>query len=196
MLLNRFERILVNNPVRPLIQKYFEAPRLLSMGGKVSGGKVLEIGCGVGIGIELILDKFGAELVDAFDLDPKMVDLARHRLKSRGSHVNIWQGDGATIDAKDNTYDAVFAFGVLHHIPKWQDSLKEIRRVLKPGGQFYSEEVLGKFIHNFVVRRVLDHPMKNRFNFKTYCETFEKLGFKIVSSKQMWGWFVWLVAKR
>ena len=41
MLLNRMEYVLMNNPLRPLVQRYFEARRLLRMGGAMSGGRAL-----------------------------------------------------------------------------------------------------------------------------------------------------------
>src|SRR5579859_7782609 len=83
MLLNAIEKAMMNNPVRAAVQRHFEARRLLSMGGPVRGGDALEIGCGCGVGTELVLDVFGAARVDAFDLDADMVARARKRLAPR-----------------------------------------------------------------------------------------------------------------
>src|SRR5829696_9453257 len=133
MLLNRFEKALMNNPARAVLQRHFEAPRLLDMGGPVRG-VALEVGCGRGVGTELVLDVFGAARVDAFDLDPHMVELARHRLASRGGRARLWVGDVLHVPAEDATYDAAFDFGIIHHVVPWRDALREIWRVLKPGG--------------------------------------------------------------
>ncbi len=46
MKLNIAERLLVNNRVRAAVQKFYEGPLLRRLGGTVSGGTVLEIGCG------------------------------------------------------------------------------------------------------------------------------------------------------
>ena len=76
MRLNPFETLLMNNPVRAWIQRHFEARRLLRLGGRAGGGTCLEIGCGRGIGVGIILHTFGAGRVHAFDLDARMVGLA------------------------------------------------------------------------------------------------------------------------
>src|SRR5262245_40883185 len=124
MLLNAIEKAMMNNPVRAAVQRHFEAPRLLEMGGASRGGNVLEGGCGRGVGSERTLDVFGAAHVDAFDLDPDMVAQATARLISRDEQVRLWVGDATQIDAADGAYDAVFDFGIIHHIPAWRDALR------------------------------------------------------------------------
>ncbi len=196
MLLNRFEKVLMNNPVRSALQKYFEAARLLKMGGKMEGGVALEIGCGRGIGTELILGLFGADRVDAFDLDPHMVKLAHERLHAQGERVKLWVGDATQIQAKENFYDAVFDFGIIHHVPAWEEALHEVYRVLKPGGRFYAEEALDKFILSPIWRRLLDHPLKNRFDQTRFCKGLEKAGLTLVTTQQLWKRFAWFIADK
>jgi ubiquinone/menaquinone biosynthesis C-methylase UbiE len=161
---NRVEYALMNNPLRAAIQRRFEAQRLLNMGGPVAGGRALELGCGRGVGAELILDVFGAARVDAFDLDPRMVVRARARLRRYGSRVRLWVGDAAAIAVADASYDAVFDFGIIHHVPDWRRVLAEVYRVLRPGGRFYAEEVLRPFSLHPLIRRLLEHPLdRNSF---------------------------------
>jgi ubiquinone/menaquinone biosynthesis C-methylase UbiE len=196
MLLNAVEKAMMNNPVRAAIQRSFEAPRLLAMGGKLAGGRALEIGCGRGVGTQLVLDRFGAARVDAFDLDPQMVELARARLAKYGERVRLWAGDAERIDAPDATYDAVFDFGIVHHIPSWRAALGEVRRVLKPGGRFYAEEVMRAFIHHPVWRRLLEHPMEDRFDHAQFQQGLRDAGFEVVAERAMGSWFGWYVAER
>ncbi len=75
MKLNVFGRAQMNNPARASAQRRFTARKLLALGGPVQG-TALEIGCGRGVGIEIILDVFEADRVVAFDLDPRLVALA------------------------------------------------------------------------------------------------------------------------
>ena len=75
--------------------------------------------------------------------DPRMVAIARRRLSARGAQVRLSVGDALDIDASDGSYDAVFDFGIIHHVSKWQQVLAEANRVLLPGGLFFAEEPVG-----------------------------------------------------
>jgi len=196
MLLNAFEKALMNNPVRAASQRWIEAPRLRSMGGPVPGGHVLEVGCGRGVGAEIILRSFGAAHVDAFDLDPRMVELARQRLRRHGDRVRIWQGDASRIDAEDGAYDAVFDFGIIHHVPDWTGALGEIHRVLRPGACLYAEEVYERFIAHPLARGLFRHPQQGRFDHARFVEAVRASGLEPVAETQLMGLFGWLVARR
>jgi ubiquinone/menaquinone biosynthesis C-methylase UbiE len=196
MLLNRVEYALMNNPVRAMIQRYFEAPRLLRMGGAMRGGRALELGCGRGVGTGLILDLFGAESVDAFDLDPRMAALARKRLARRGSRVRIWVGDASAISVPDARYDAVFDFGIIHHVPEWRRVLAEVHRVLKPGGRFYCEEVLRRLILHPITRRLLEHPLRDRFDASGFARELDASGLEPLATSELWGSFAWFAARK
>ncbi len=186
----------MNNAVRAAVQRHFEARRLLAMGGPARGQRCLEMGCGRGVGTELVLDVFGAERVDAFDLDGDMVSLAKQRLAPRGSRVRLWTGSVTEIPSPSSTYDAAFDFGIIHHVPDWRAALREVHRVLRPGGRFYAEEVLASFIHHPLWRRLLDHPMHDRFDRAAFCRGLEEAGFRIVATSELWGDFAWFVADK
>lgn len=137
MKLNRIEKVLMNNPVRAWVQRQYEAPLLERFGGRAEGKRVLEIGCGRGVGTEIIFERFGAREVHAFDLDPDMVNRARRRLAVYPpERLRLDVGDATAIDAADESFDAVFDFAIIHHVPDWQRAVSEIRRVLRPGGSF------------------------------------------------------------
>lgn len=196
MLLNRVEKRLMNNPVRAAVQRWVEAPLLERLGGTLAGGRALEVGCGRGVGTELVLERFGAAQVDAFDLDPDMVERARRRLARYGDRVRLWTGDVTSIDAPDETYAAVFDFGIVHHVPDWRRALAEIHRVLEPGGRFFAEEVLARFIEHPLWRRLLDHPRHDRFDAATFGRALIDAGFRVDATRQLWGQFAWFVATK
>lgn len=196
MLLNRVEKALMNNPARAALQRHLEARWLRALGGPMAGGRALEIGCGRGTGVEIILDRFGAERVDAFDLDPDMIRLAQGRLAHRRSRVNLWVGDASAIPAGDDTYDAVFDFAIIHHVVDWRAVLREVHRVLRPGGRFYAEEVLAAFILNPVTRRVLDHPLVDRFDASDFKNALEVSGFRVAGERTLGEYAAWFVADK
>ncbi len=196
MLLNRVEKAMMNNPLRAAIQRLYEAERLISMGGPAEGKVCLEIGCGRGVGTEIILDRFGAARVDAFDLDEEMVAQAKDRLASRGDRVRLWTGSATEIPAEDGVYGAVFDFGIVHHVPEWRRALAEVYRVLEPGGRFYAEEVLAYFIHHPLWRRLLEHPMADRFDRHAFQEALQTTGFRLVASGSLGKSFAFFVADK
>jgi ubiquinone/menaquinone biosynthesis C-methylase UbiE len=196
MILNRLEFMLMNNPFRAALQRHVEARRFLEMGGPVRGGRALELGCGRGVGVELILDVFGAATVDAFDLDPQMVALARRRLSKRGASVRLWVGDAAAITAPDATYDAVFDFGIVHHVPKWRNALAEVHRVLRPGGLFYAGEPLGAMLNHPLVHRLFAHPVEDRFDAADFRNGLQASDLLPLQERQLWQTMLWVVAAK
>ena len=53
---------------------------------------------------------------------------------------------------------------MLHHVVDWQAAVVEIRRVLKPSGLFFFEEVTRAALNRWLYRTFLDHPIENRFS--------------------------------
>ncbi|HSR66851.1 MAG TPA: class I SAM-dependent methyltransferase [Acidobacteriota bacterium] len=179
MKLNLWERALVNNPVRALLQHHLEARLLLSKGGRLEGKRVLEIGCGRGVGVEVIFKRFGAGHVTALDLDPAMIEQAKQRLSHiPADKLTLSVGDATAIKAPDAEFDAVFDFGIVHHIPDWQGAIREVARVLKPGGLFLFEEIAKKALDRWVTRTFLDHPTENRFSLKAFLAEMERQGIR------------------
>jgi len=194
MLLNHVEYALMNNPLRAAIQRHFEARRLLRMGGALEGGTALEVGCGRGVGAQLVLDVFGASTVDAFDLDARMISAARKHLGNRGGRIRLWVGDATSIAVPDATYDAVFDFGIIHHIPDWRRALAEVARVLKPGGRFFAEEMLAPFLRNPITRQFLDHPQEDRFDAPEFAQELRECGLNPLAAEGLGRSVAWFVA--
>ena len=196
--LNAVEKVLMNNPVRAALQRHYEAAILHRLGGDIRGGRALEIGCGRGVGAEIILERFNAERVDAFDLDPDMVQRAELRLARFGDRVRLWTGSAVGIAASDGSYDAVFDFGIIHHVPQWRDVIAEVRRVLMPGGRFYFEEVTRHALERWTYRTFLEHPEDDRFSAEDFVAELEAQGLRVADRwlTRFFGDFVLGVASR
>ena len=169
----------MNNPARAALQRHYEASILSRLGGDIRGRRALEIGCGRGVGAEIVVERFGADHVDAFDLDPDMVRRARLRLARFRDRVHVWMGSATRIAARDGTYEAVFDFGIIHHIPDWRTAVAEVRRVLKPGGRFYFEEVTRHALERWTYKTFFEHPEHDRFSAEDFIAELEARGLHV-----------------
>ena len=99
---------------------------------KTKDMRVLEIGCGLGTD--------GAQFAEAgadytgVDLTEAAVELAQKRFEIFHLPGTFRAADAEQLDFPDNSFDLVYSHGVLHHTPDTAGAVKEVRRVLKPGG--------------------------------------------------------------
>jgi SAM-dependent methyltransferase len=189
MKLNALEYAMMNNPVRAASQRWLESPSLIGPAGSLAGKRVLEVGCGRGVGLEILLG-LGATHVTGFDLDPKMVALAHARVAAYGESVRVFVGDAEAIDAPDASFEAVVDYGVIHHIPRWPRALDEIARVLKPGGVFYFEDLLKGLISPWPARVLFDHPQATQFYGREFRAALEAVGLRVQAWRQWGEWGV------
>jgi len=104
-----------------------------------TGKEVLDVGCGVGLGTEL-LSKYGFN-VTAIDISPKMVKYSR----KRNPNSKIIEGDFFT-HRFNKKFDAIFSMAFIHLFPKKdaEKILQKMFRLLKRRGVFYSGTTLSK----------------------------------------------------
>lgn len=140
MRLGKLEFAAMNNPVRRLIQKHIEFKtfcRFLNLHHiDLADTVIMDAGCGSGYSTELIVNTFKPSRVIAFDLMPEQIALAQKRRLP----VDFTTGDVTKLPQPDASCNAVFVFAILHHIPEWKTAIREISRVLKPGGYLLVEE--------------------------------------------------------
>ncbi|GAA4816829.1 class I SAM-dependent methyltransferase [Tomitella cavernea] len=99
-------------------------------------GRALELGCGTGFFLLNLMQSGIAEKGSVTDLSPGMVKVALRNAENLGLDVDGRVADAETIPYDDETFDLVVGHAVLHHIPDVEKSLREVLRVLKPGGRF------------------------------------------------------------
>jgi SAM-dependent methyltransferase len=96
------------------------------------GRKVLEIG--VGLGTDLVQFARAGAVCHAIDITDRHLEAAARNLETRGLSAVLKKCDAARLDFADASFDLVYSFGVIHHIPDASRVVREIHRVLKPGG--------------------------------------------------------------
>jgi len=121
------------------VADYFEActaPEnrfILQQLGDIRGKRLLDLGCGAGEN-SVYFAQQGADCVAA-DYSPGMVNVALKLAAANGVKIEGRTANAMALDFADNTFDIVYASNLLHHIPDPQVTLREMHRILKPGGK-------------------------------------------------------------
>jgi ubiquinone/menaquinone biosynthesis C-methylase UbiE len=106
-------------------------PRLMEF-EKFRGKRLLEVGCGMGT--DLLQFARGGARCTGIDLTPRSVEITRHRFKLYGADGNFMISDGEHLPFRTESFDVVYSNGVLHHTPDTAGAIREVHRVLRPGG--------------------------------------------------------------
>jgi SAM-dependent methyltransferase len=97
------------------------------------GGVVIDVGCGTGRALPPLRAAVGPDgAVIALDLTPEMLAMARPACAAASAALVL--GDARSLPFPDAAADAIFAAGLVHHLPDPQAGLRELARVTRAGG--------------------------------------------------------------
>lgn len=172
--MNIIEKLVVNNYIRKLINKYWELPTLKSLGMDVAGKLVLDVGCGVGYTIKELTENYQPKKVVGIDVDESSIRIAkRNNPDCLFQNVSINHNEFFT-----DTFDCVISIATLHHIENWKTAVNEISRILRVNGQFllidFTKQGLDRWFY-----RLFDHPRKNMFTGQQLLDSLFLNGIKI-----------------
>ncbi|MEM8548336.1 MAG: class I SAM-dependent methyltransferase [Pseudomonadota bacterium] len=105
-----------------------------------NGDRVLDLGCGEGrhvisVYLEQAVEAFGVDL-SLGDLQTANTKFSDFRSEEPGRHFGLANANALELPFANNSFDKVICSEVLEHIPDYAGALREIQRVLKPGGLF------------------------------------------------------------
>ena len=106
-------------------------PRVMGF-DQFDGKRLLEVGCGMGT--DLLQFARGGARVTGVDLTPRSIETSRKHLQLYGQSGDFAITDAETLPFADESFDVVYSNGVLHHTPDTAGAVREIHRVLRPGG--------------------------------------------------------------
>ena len=163
--------------------RYKVHPRLQSAVGfeKTRGLRVLEIGCGCGSEAERFA-RAGAHYT-AVDLTNAAVSITQRRFGLNNLQGQFVQGDAENLPFADGSFDLVYSHGVLHHTPDTPRTIREVHRVLSPGGRamimLYYRNSFNYYVNLGIIRRVRAHLLRTEMGIKLsraiFGETEEEL---------------------
>ncbi len=149
-------------------------------------GKVLDFGCGDGFFAKTV---FGEKIID-IGLD--LFNSRANEAKKNKIYKKVVFYDGHKVPYSNNYFDTIVSNCVLEHIPNLENSLKEINRVLKPGGYFltsvmtnnweknlFGNKIFGQSYIKFLRKKQEHYNLLSKNQWK---KIFEKTGFKIIST--------------
>ncbi len=107
------------------------------------GDRVLDLACGTGLNFPHLRELVGEQgYVVGVDLSPRMLDIARQLIAGRGwRNVETRQADAAQLPFPDESFDKAICSYALIIIPDFVQAIREVQRVLVPGGRFVSLEM-------------------------------------------------------
>jgi len=116
--------------------------RVLEQAGIRPGMRIADFGCGVGLTTRMLSEMTGRHgRVVGIDVHADQLEEARRICGNTGlSNASFLHADACDTKLPDDTFDLVYCRFLLLHLPNPQDCLREMRRVLKPGGILVVED--------------------------------------------------------
>lgn len=124
------------------VRECFESPTamenqfVLKKMGPLSGKRLLDVGAGLGES-SVYFALQGAD-VTMIDISPQMIEKACEVGRRHGVELQGRAAVGEDLPVNDATFDIVYVANTIHHVTNRERLFAEIRRVLKPGGRFFS----------------------------------------------------------
>jgi SAM-dependent methyltransferase len=125
-----YERVVARHIVGPW------ALSLVDAAGLAEGGHVLDLACGTGVVARIVAQRVGPQgRVTGIDLNPGMISVARSLRVSDGAQIEWLEGSALAIPLTDASVDVVLCQQGLQFFPDKPLAMREMRRVLVPGGR-------------------------------------------------------------
>ena len=115
---------------------------LLRQASIQDGHRILDLGCGTGTLALLVKRAHRGAEVFGLDADPAALKIAREKLEAAGVAVQLDQGLASALAYGEESFDRALSSLFLHHLPSELkvEAMREVLRVLRPGGEFHIHE--------------------------------------------------------
>jgi ubiquinone/menaquinone biosynthesis C-methylase UbiE len=115
---------------------------LIELADLRGNAEILDVGCGTGILSSRLAGTSEGLIVHGVDINPRMIRVARKRGNRRNLQVEYQVGTAVQLPYRDGQFDVVFSCLLFHLLDSSEKELglREIRRVLRPGGRYVCAE--------------------------------------------------------
>jgi hypothetical protein len=145
--------------------------------------------------VELILDRFGAASVDAFDLDPRMIALAT--TGCAGDKSKFGFGSVTPLPSRRQMHRMTrSSILVLSTTSPTGASLWPRRTEHEARWRLLRRRAIGASLNHPFMHRFCAHPVSDRFEATDFCRAVEEAGLSICAEKHLWFMLSWLVARK
>jgi SAM-dependent methyltransferase len=139
--------------------------------------RLMDVGCGHGVAFPLIVKYFAPREIIAVDVDPAMLDGEREAGAQCNVPVTVKACSVTKLELSDNSVDAILCHQLIHHVANQEGALRELYRVLAPGGYLFLSESCAAFINTQTVRWLFRHPKGVQRQAEGYLAMVEEAGF-------------------
>lgn len=151
---------------------------------------ILDLGCGQGKSFRPLVELFRPQRIVAIDAEEKCLERARAEAAKERVTIDLRLRDAAELDLPDESVDLVFCHQTFHHLVRQEETLDEVRRVLRPGGVFLFAESTRAYIHSWIIRLLFRHPMHLQRSAEEYMAMIRAHGLRFgrenVSLPYLW----------
>lgn len=175
-------------------------PPVLEELQKYTFQELLDVGCGTGPLIELLLKEFPDRNYTGIDLTPRMIEVAQEK---KLAHTKFLVGDSEHLPFADDTFDAIICTNSFHHYPNPQAFMKEAARVLQDGGKLvlrdYTSSKVILWLMNHVempLARLMGHGDVKVHSCEEVSKMCKEAGLKVEKLEMQKGFRLHLVAEK
>lgn len=142
-------------------------------------GAVLDLGCGSGRALRLLDIAFRPDLLIGIDVDREQLARAIPDARRCRAAVSLRAGRATRLPVPDASVDMVFCHQTCHHLSDQDGAVREMRRVLRPGGALLFAESCRRYIRSPPIRLLFRHPMDVQKSAGEYLALLRLAGFQI-----------------